>query len=583
MLRFLGGECFRFMGKFLLGVAVGVVIACLGLLIIGLAIGKLFSSKQPEIANSSVLQLALEGEIPETPPVDISVPFLQQRQTPTVRDLWTSLRQAAKDDRVKAILLEPSNLAIGHAKLQEIHEELMDFKRSGKPVYAFLQSPGSAEYYLATAADKVYVSPDDMLNVKGFRAEITYLKAALDKIGVNYQVDHMGAYKDAGDIFTRTNMSPETREVMNAVLDQIYGDFCSTVAQGRRKTADDVKALVDQGPFTASQAKVAGLIDEIGYEDQVYSDLKKKTGSDLTKLNIKTYSRGVPAGGDRIAVIAGEGEIIHGSDNSVTEGDINFGQMQKIIHEVRNDSSIKGVILRVDSPGGDAVASDEILHEMKLLAAAKPVVVSFSDLAASGGYYISMTGDTIVSYPNTITGSIGVVYARPNIQGLLSKIGVNEDSVSRGKLSNVDSLTEPLSDAGLQKLHESLVETYNTFVSKVAAARRKTFDQIAPLAQGHVWMGAQARQNGLVDDLGGYDRAVMLIREKAHLSPSGETNLVLYPPRRSIWEVLSSVSSDSVMEAAGQAKLRKLIPGLPSTELLRGGVLHVLPYQFSVQ
>ncbi|HEX4770135.1 MAG TPA: signal peptide peptidase SppA [Bryobacteraceae bacterium] len=571
------------MGKFLLGVAVGVVVAFLGLLIIGLVIGRIFARKQPEIASNSALVLSLQEDIPEASPLDVGIPFFQQRSVPTVRDLWTSLHMAAKDNRIKAIVLKPEGLAIGSAKLQEIHQELMDFRHSGKPIYAFLQSPGSREYYLATTADKVFLSPTDLLNVKGFRAEITYFKSALEKIGVNFQVDHIGAYKDAGDIFTRTNMSPETRDVLNAVLDQLYGDFCTTVAQGRHKTPDEVKALVDQGPFTASQAKASGLVDEIGYEDQLYGDLNKKTGLELNKLNIKTYSRGVAVGGDRIAVIVGEGEITHGTDNSFQTGTISYGEMRKTIRQVRDDGSIKGVILRVDSPGGDAVASDEILHEMKLLAAVKPVVISFSDLAASGGYYISMTGDPIVSYPNTITGSIGVVYARPNIQGLLSKIGVNADSVSRGKLAALDSLSEPLSDAGMQKLHESLLETYNSFVSKVAAARRKTFDQIQPLAQGHVWMGAQARQNGLVDELGGFNRSIALIRQKAHLPPNGDTNLVMYPPKRSIWEMLANVSDDSLADAASETKLRKLVPGIPSRLLLRGGVLRMLPYRLTVQ
>jgi protease-4 len=571
------------MGKFLLGVAVGLVVAFLGLLILGLVIGRIFSKKQPEIASNSALVLSLQDEIPEAPPVDVTIPFIQQRNVPTVRDLWTALHKAAADDRIKALVLRPQGLQVGSAKLQEIHEELINFKRSGKPIYAFLQSPGSREYYLATTADKVFLSPTDMLNVKGFRAEITYLKSVLDKVGVSFQVDHIGAYKDAGDIFTRTNMSPETRDVMNAVLDQLYGDFCNTVAQGRRKTPDEVKALVDQGPFTASQAKANGLIDVTGYEDELYSDLKKRTGLELNKLNVKNYASGISVGGDRIAVIVGEGEIVHGSDNSVQTGTISYGAMRKMIRQVRDDGTIKGVILRVDSPGGDAVASDEILHEMKLLNAVKPVVVSFSDLAASGGYYISMTGDPIVSYPNTITGSIGVVYARPNIQGLLSKVGVTVDSVSRGKLSNVDSITEPLSDAGIQKLHQGLIETYNVFVSRVAAARRKTFDQIQPLAQGHVWMGAQARQNGLVDELGGLDRSVALIRQKAHLPPAGETNLVMYPPRRSVWEILSSISDDALIDAAGEAKLRKLIPELPSSVLLRGGILHMLPYRLTVQ
>jgi protease-4 len=194
-----------------------------------------------------------------------------------------------------------------------------------------------------------------------------------------------------------------------------------------------------------------------------------------------------------------------------------------------------------------------------------------------------MTGDPIVSYPNTITGSIGVLYARPNVQGLLGKLGINEDSVSRGKLANIDDLTEPLSDAGVQKLHESIMETYRTFVSRVATARRKTYDQIDPLAQGRVWMGTQAKSSGLVDELGGLNRAIAIVRQKANLSPSGQTNLVVFPPRRSIWEVIQESSRESTEEVVLRNKLRTVVPQLPSESLLRGGILRLLPYSISVQ
>ncbi len=575
------------MSRFLIGVVVGIIVAVLGLVIIGLVIGRIFATRQPAIASNSALVLSLSGEIPEAAPVDIQIPFFQQRGVPTVRDLWTALHQAAKDNRIKAVVIQAQGLQVGSAKLQELHEQLLDFKKSGKPVYALLQNPGSREYYLASTADKVFLSPDDMLNVKGMRAEIMYFKGVLDKVGVNFQVDHIGAYKDAGDVFTRSNMSPETREVLTAMVDQIFNDFCSTIGQGRHKSADEVRALVDQGPFTANQAKSAGLVDVIGYEDQVYADLKKRTGqSELNKVSIRTYVKAAPASGDHVGVIVGEGEIVAGDPNTTTissESQMSYTAMRKLIQQVRSDSSIKGVILRVDSPGGDAVASDEILHELRLLAATKPVVISFSDYAASGGYYIAMTGDTIVAYPNTVTGSIGVLYARPNIQTLLGRLGVGQDAVSRGKLSGIDSVTEPLSDAGQQKLHEGLLDTYNTFVSKVASARRRTFDQIQPLAQGHVWMGTQARQNGLVDDLGGFDRAVALVRQKAHLSASGDTNLIVFPPKRSIWEVLTNSSSEAMVDEVAARKLHQLVPGLPSESLLHGGMLRLMPFTFSVQ
>jgi protease-4 len=573
------------MWKFFIGVLVGLVIAVAGTFIIFLAVGRAFSTKRPNVAGNSVLVLGLHGDIPEAAPLDLSLPFVQAPGEPTVRDIWTSLRQAATDQRIRAVVLQPHGLITGWGKLEELREEIAAFKKSGKPVYAFLQAPGSREYYLASSADKIFLSPDDMLQVKGFLLQELYFKNTLDKLGVQFEVDHIGRFKDAGDVLTKSGMSPETREVLNQVLDQLYGDFCATVGRSRHKSADEVKALVDNGPFLASQAKGNGLVDELGYEDQVYAELKKKLGvSELNKSNLKVYFHAAPGRGDRIAVLAGEGEIVRGTpENSFSsQTSISSGGFAKVIRQVRNDGGIKGVIVRVNSPGGDSVASDEILHELKLLAAAKPLVISMSDVAASGGYFISMTGDPVLSYRNTITGSIGVLYVKPNVRGLYDKLGVREEKLTRGKLADIDSESQPLSDAARQKLHESIEATYRSFVGKVAAARKKNYDQIDALAQGRVWMGAQARQNGLVDELGGLDKAISLIRQKAHLSAGGDTNLVMYPPRRSLLEVLASTSPDTLEGAASEDRIRKILPQLPSQSLLRGGILRMLPYSLTV-
>jgi protease-4 len=228
------------------------------------------------------------------------------------------------------------------------------------------------------------------------------------------------------------------------------------------------------------------------------------------------------------------------------------------------------------------VASDEILHELKLLSRAKPLVISMSDVAASGGYFMSMTGDPVIAYPDTITGSIGVLYVRPNVRGLYDKLGIQQEALMRGKMADIDSETIPLSDAAKQKLHESIESTYKAFVSKVAAARKKTYSQIDPLAQGRVWMGAQAHDNGLVDALGGLDEAVSLIRKKANLPPSGATNLILYPPRRTLFEVLTESSPDTLEAAAAESRIRRALPGLPGDALFRGGVLRILPYRLTI-
>ncbi len=571
------------MGRFLIGIAVGIVVTILGIVVFAFAMVRLFESKKPSIAADSALVLNLSGDVPEAAQSAIWLPSLQEKADPTVQELWRSLHAAASDPRIKAVVFEPHGLDAGWGKLQEIRQDILDFKKSGKPVYALLSGAGSREYYVASVADRIFVSPDDLLDVKGFRVETIFIKDALAKLGIQFQVDHIGKYKDAGDMFTRTDMSPETRQVLGEVLDQIYNDFCFAAGQGRHKTADQMRTIIDAGPFLSQAAKDNGLIDDIGYEDQLYSDLKKKTGAnDIKKLDIRTYVRGLDHKGDRIAFLVAQGDIVRGDPDNGSSELIASGPMEKLIRQVRDDNTIKGVILRVDSPGGDATASDEILHEMKLLSQKKPMIISFSDVAASGGYFLSMTGDPIVAYPDTLTGSIGVLYTRPNIHGLLDKLGVQEDEITRGRLADIDSLTQPLSDAGQQKLHSMIDYTYHSFVSKVAQARKKNYDQIDPLAQGRVWMGQEARGNDLVDQLGGLDQAVVMIRQKAKLSATGDTDLVPFPPKRSWIETLAQLGGDQSTEAIMRKKIRAAIPNLPADTLLHGGVQRVLPYSVNV-
>ncbi len=571
------------MRKFLWGALAGILLAGIfALVLIGILV-KVASNKKPAVPSNSVLVLNLDGNLPEVAQVEVDVPLLQNQSEPTVRDMWTALHAAATDPHIKAIALKPRSLSLGWAKLEELREDLAQFKRSGKPVYAYLQTPGMHEYFLASVADRIYVSPDDYLEIKGFRVESTYLKGALDKLGISFDVDHIGRYKDAGDMFTRSNMSPETREVMNGVLDQVYGTFCTTIAQSRRKSVDDVRALIDKGPFLANAAEQAGLVDTLGYESQMYRDLTDRVkAGELPKLSYKTYARSVSPSGARIALLSGEGDIVRGSfEQPFSQTSVIASEtFSKTIQQVRKDSSIRGVILRVDSPGGDAVASDEILHELRLLSAEKPLVISMSDLAASGGYFISMTGDPIVAYPDTITGSIGVIYGKPNFHGLYEKLGVTKDLLSRGKYADIDSDYTPLSEAERQKLHEGIESTYHSFVSKVAAARKRNYDQIDSIAQGRVWMGAQANKNGLVDRLGGLDTAVQMIREKAKLKE--EVNLVPYPPRRSLFDSLFNTSPEALAQARTEQYARTLVRDLPSPSLLRGGILTLMPYRISV-
>jgi protease-4 len=283
------------MAKFLFGLITGVILSVAGLFLIFFALARTFRETPPAVAQNSVLQLQLSGDIPERPPVEVPFGAFADRPATTVASVWMMLRKAAVDSRVKAVVLEPESLGVGWGKLEEFRADLERFKKSGKPLFAFLKTPGSREYYLASAADRIYLGPSDWLNLKGMRVELMYFKNTLDKIGVDMQVEHDGKYKDFGDMFTRTSMSPETRDVMTSVVDDLFGNLVSRIAQARKKTADDMRTLIDQGPFLANDALHDGLVDQLGYNDQMFSDLQRKVNSgELHKLSTGAYQK-VPA------------------------------------------------------------------------------------------------------------------------------------------------------------------------------------------------------------------------------------------------------------------------------------------------
>jgi protease-4 len=576
------------MKNFVIGLVVGVFVCGLTALILIFAVVKLvgsFGERPVNVADGSTLVFKLEGEVPEKSQPEIPLPMFQDQTPLTVEQVWDTFRKAAADSRITGIIFEPRGLEMGWAKMQEIHDEILQFKKSGKPIISFLRSPSAREYYLACATDKIFLAPEDSLDLKGLRVEAVFIKNTFDKLGIHADVIHAGKYKDAGDMLTQTSMTPETHEVLDQILDQYYGNLIDTVAQGRKKQRDAVRAIIDQGPFMANEALANGLIDAFGYEDQAADDMKiRLKQAELTKLSAKAYSKTPPLSGGvnrRVALVIGEGEITRGSGNSSSDDQgITAAGFIKLLKQVEDDSSIRGAIIRVDSPGGDGVASDDILHEAKNLSKKKPVVISMSDLAASGGYFISMTGDPIVAYPNTLTGSIGVIFARISLHGLYDKIGVNKQMLKRGQFADLDSDYAPLNDEQRQKISGQIDAFYKSFVSRVADGRKKTFDQIEPIAQGRVWLGAQAKQNGLVDELGGLDRAVELVRQRAHFAASDRITLVPFPGKRSILDMLFGRADES---NALESKLEQVLGNLPVAALAKGGFMKVMPYSISVK
>jgi len=572
------------MVKFLIGLVSGVVLVFLTIGILFFALLRL-RERPPVIASNSVLVLHLEGSVPEKAPVEI--PFFLSQPVLTVTDVWMMLRNAAADSRIKALVLEPEGLSAGWAKLEELRGDVAQFRKSGKPVYAYLHTPGAREYYVATAADRLYLGPEDPLMLKGLRAEIMYFKKTLDKLGVTVYVDHAGKYKDFGDQFTRSDMSPETRQVITSLVDDLYGNLVDRIASGRKKTAEQVRALMDQGPFLATEAEKSGLVDELRFEDQMWGELQSKLKvGDLRKLSAESYLR-VPAqavglaGKSRVALVVGEGDIIRGDpDNPATdENSLSSSSFDKLLEQVAGDSSIRAVIVRIDSPGGEVTASDDIWRQMNLLSKKKPMIISMSDVAASGGYYMALTGDPIVAYPGTETGSIGVVFGKPDLHGLYDKLGITKDAVQRGRNADIDSDYTSLTPEQQQKLRQGIDASYVDFVSKVAQARHHSFDQIEAVAQGRVWLGSQAKPHGLVDELGGLDTAIALVKKRANIPASEGVTLVTYPPRRSILDLLVRRTQEDMLAS----KLGRILDGMPVQAWLQGGFLRMMPYCVTVR
>jgi protease-4 len=574
------------MAKFFIGLVTGVVLVFLSFLLLFAALLR-FREKPPQISDNSVMVLRLDGELPEKPPVELPDFLGGGRPSLTVSNVWMSLRKAAADGHIKAVVLEPSGLSAGWAKLEEIRADVEQFRKSGKPVFAYLRTPTTRDYYVALAADRIFTGPEEPLMLKGLRAEMMYFKKTLDKIGVEMDIEHAGKYKDFGDMFTRSDMSPETREVMTSVVDDLYGRMVSKIAEARKKSPQEVQDIIDQGPFTARQALKAGLVDELCFEDEMWGALKDKLHSgDPIKVSAEKYAKVPPEtvglqGKSRIALVIGEGDIVRGGpdDNGADEGSLTSYGFNKLLNQVAADSTIKGVVVRIDSPGGEVTASDDIWRQMNLLSKKKPMVISMSDLAASGGYYMAMTGDSIVAEPGTLTGSIGVVFGKPNLRGLYEKLGITKDAIQRGKHADIDSDYTSLTPEERDKLKQGIDESYQDFLTKVANARHHSTTEIDQVAQGRVWLGSQAKSRGLVDELGGLDTAIGLLKKKANIPEGEQVTLVTYPPRRNIFDVIMKKSQEDMLES----KLAATFGRIPFRAWMKGGFLRLMPNWFEVK
>ena len=512
-----------------------VLISAMGLLLLASAVGR-----EPQVAAGSTLVLQVGGDLSDTDRGGVFAPFMET--PPTVRSIVETLRKAKADKRITSVILKPSGPAALWGKVQEVRDAVADFRRSGKPIVAYLEYGGEQEFYLATACDKVFLMPTALLDLTGMASYELFLRGTLDKIGAYPDALHIGEYKTAANTFTEKGYTPAHKEMAVSLNNDLYEQLVRGIADGRRKSEAEVKALIDHGPFLPEDALKAGLIDDLAYEDEL--DDKVKLGPGKVRFVQMAEYRGVSSGslglnrGPRIAVIYASGVIASGKssyDASVTGSDT----IVEYLRKARADNGIKAIVLRVDSPGGSAIASDVIWREVVLTKNQKPVIASMSDVAASGGYYISMPAHAIVAEPSTLTGSIGVVLTKFVIKGSLEKLGMNMDGVSQGKYAMMYSPLRPFSADERARVLESMQATYDTFVEKAAQGRNTTPEKIDAIGQGRVWTGRQAKEIGLVDELGGLDRAVALAKQRAKIPQDDEVELVIYPPKKSFYELVS--------------------------------------------
>ncbi|HJQ33927.1 MAG TPA: signal peptide peptidase SppA [Pyrinomonadaceae bacterium] len=536
-------------------VGVLAVFVVVGGLLVALVLMSL--DNEPAVPQNSVLVLRVEGTLPDYANDD-PVTRLFGGESNSLSSLLLQLRKAKADKRVGAVLLDMGMLGTGWAKADEIREAVADFRKSGKPVYAYMEFGSDKEYYVATAAERVYVAPIGDLIVNGLAAESMHFKGTFDKLGIYWDSYQIEKYKTAPESFTRKDMSEGESETLNSLLDEIFNRYVAQIAEARHKSPEDVRALIDEAPHKAGDAQAAGLIDGALYREQVENELKKRLGykddEKLRKVSLAEYRRVSPASlglnqGDAVAVIFASGPIEPGRSNDGSYGGdqtIGSDTVVKALNDARDAPEVKTIVLRVDSPGGVTYPSDLIWAAVEEAKKKKPVVVSMSDLAASGGYYVSMGANKIVAEPLTLTGSIGVFAYKPVVKGFYDWIGVTQEYIQRGKNAGLYREDRKFTDDERKKFEGAMQNFYwNQFLPKVAQGRHfQNVEAVNEIARGRVWTGAQAKERGLVDEFGGLDRAVEVAKELAKIPADKGVRRVVFPAPRTFFQQIFGTSDD---------------------------------------
>jgi protease IV len=543
----------------------GISIGGLLMLVVTIAASGSKDAK-PTVQKQSILTIDMGQSIADSEP-DVSARELLQNGRPNVVQLRPTVKAiaaAAKDDRISGIFLFNRNSAenngSSYANLKEVREALEKFKASGKKIYAYSVDWSEKEYYLASVADTIGMNPMGSFELNGLSSETMFYGGALEKFGVGVQAIWRGKYKSAIEPWVRKTRSEASRQQTAKLLNDIWQEFLDTSGKGRKLDAKVLQALSDsKGILTPQEAKDAKVVDSLVYNDQMIDELKKITGEDndsksFKQISLPTYVETVDLDsgkkGDRIAVIYASGEIVNGQGGP---GAIGGDSLSRQLRQLRQDDDIKAVVLRVNSPGGSATASDIIQRELILIQKSKPVVISMGGVAASGGYWISTYGSKIFAEPNTITGSIGVYGLQPNFQKVANANGITWDAVKTGKFADSMTISRPKSKEEIAVIQRTIGVIYDQFITKVSESRKLDKAKVAEIAQGRVWSGAEAKKIGLVDEIGGLEQAIAAAAKLANLGDKWQVQE--FPEVQTLEErFLRSVFGNSHVQSFFQAQ-----------------------------
>jgi protease-4 len=567
--------------------------------------GKSDKQEKAKPTTATVAEIILRGDYPEGSSTDSL--FSQVRSS--LSKVVKRLDKAATDDSVKAVLLRVEEVQLGRGKVYELRAAIGRVRKAGKPVYALLSQAETNCYLLAAACDEIVLAPPGLLILPGVRAEVTFYKGLLEKLGIQFDMMQMGKYKGAAEPLTRREMSPAMRENMETLVDGLYKNLIATLAEDRKLDKDRAAKTLDEAIYTAQSARNAGLVDQVAYRDDFLESLKKKLkvdkldvstkyGQEKTKTDFSGLSGflklmelamgGKPATKEtkqkKIAVVYAVGAIMTGKSASDIFGSQTVGSTTLVdaLRSAADDSNVVAIVLRIDSPGGSAVASDLIWHEVVKIK--KPIIASMGDVAASGGYYIAMGADRIFAAPNTLTGSIGVVGGKPAINGFFDKIGVNTEVISRGKNSGIFSMVHPMNAEERAVWKKMMEEIYAQFVAKAAEGRKMPREKLEELAQGRVYTGEQALEKGLVDELGTLEDAIAAAKKAAGVQPDEKLEIQVLPkPKTFLEQLLEDPSASSGVEGA----LPEMAKAVRETAVLRRlfaePVLTIMPAKIEIK